>query len=380
MRLRPEHYPPAPVRIALTHAFCWPEVRRGAERFAPALGAALARRGHEVTHFSAAWNPGRNVEDGVETVRLRRLRHGDYGHEADFGRRLLPRLLAHRFDAVHSLGRRDAQASMRAAAIRRDGRRTVFTDLGFPDRAYWEAQGRREARSVARVMAGIDVYSAMSQTAVAELESNYGRRDGVVVPGGVDLGAFRPAPAREKHPTILFSGAISERRKGVPVLLAALPHIAAGEPDVVLWLSGPGDPEPWLAEVPPQVRERVRVLGLGDPDRQHERYGTAWVTCLPSTHDSFGMSLLESLACGTPIVATTHGAPQELVREAATGELCEPDDPDALARACLRALGLARRAETVAACRAVAEPFDWDRGLAPLCERLYAGGAADGAG
>jgi glycosyltransferase involved in cell wall biosynthesis len=116
------------------------------------------------------------------------------------------------------------------------------------------------------------------------------------------------------------------------------------------------------------------MLGVGDAASQHERYGRAWVTCLPSTHDSFGMALLESLACGTPLVTTTHSAPQELVDAGVTGELCPPQDPAALADACLRGFALARRPQTVAACRASAEPHDWDAGLAPLCERLYAGG------
>ena len=113
------------------------------------------------------------------------------------------------------------------------------------------------------------------------------------------------------------------------------------------------------------------MLGIGAADRQHERYGQAWVTCLPSTHDSFGMALLESLACGTPLVTTTHSAPQELVAAGVTGELCPPEDPAALAAACVRAIGLARTDGIAARCRASAEPYDWDRGLAPLCERLY---------
>ena len=244
------------LRIALTHAFCWPEVRRGAERFVPALGAALVRRGHEVLHYSAAWKPAHTDEDGVETIRLRRLFRHDYRHEADFGRRLLPRLALGHFDAVHSLGRHDAVASIRAARLRRDDRRTMFTDLGLPDRAFWAAQGGREARCGARV-AGIDVYSGMSQTAVDYLAANYGRLDGVVVPGGVALGTFRPATTRELRPTILFSGAITERRKGVPVLLAALPMIAAREPEVVVWLSGPGDAESLLAEARRPARANV---------------------------------------------------------------------------------------------------------------------------
>ena len=62
------------------------------------------------------------------------------------------------------------------------------------------------------------------------------------------------------------------------------------------------------------------------------------------------------------------------MREGVTGTLCAPEDPAELAAACLRGLALGPPARTAAACRASAEPFDWDRGLAPLCERLYRDG------
>jgi phosphatidylinositol alpha-mannosyltransferase len=360
------------VRIALTHAFCWPEVRRGAERFVPALGAALVRRGHDVVHFSAAWEPGEAVENGVRTVRLGRRFRNDHRHEADFGRRVMPRLARDRFDVVHSMGHHDAVAAIRAQRFR-PSMRTVITELGLPIPEWWRSEGRGEARALRRVVKGIDVFSGMSRCAVELLAANYGRGDGVVVPGGVDVDAFRPALQREPVPTILFSGAIMERRKGVPVLLEALPQVARAEPDVQLWLSGPGDAQPLVDAAPEESRKRTRLLGLGDPALQPERYGRAWITCLPSTYDSFGMALLESLACGTPLVTTTHSAPQDLVEEGVTGELCEPSDPEALAAACLRGFELARRPETAAACRASAERLDWDRGLAPLCERLYLG-------
>lgn len=362
------------MRIAFTHAYCWPEVRRGAERFIPALGAALVRRGHEVVHYSSAWKPGREVIDGVTTVRMRRLFDEQYRHEADFGRRLLPYLLRESFDAVHSFGRRDALASIRAARLRR-GRRTVITDLGLPNRAYWEAVGPKEARAVERVVQAVDVYSGMSQCAVDCLAREYRRTDGVVVPGGVDLSAFLPAEGRERAPTILFSGAFTEPHKEVPLLLEALAVVARTQPDAQLWLSGPGDAAELLARAPAPARERTRVLGLGEADRQHERYGRAWATCLPTRYDSFGMALAESLACGTPLVTTTEGAPPELVQPGVTGELSAPGDPEELARACLRAFDLARRPETAQACRVSASRFDWDAGLAPLAERIYAGGA-----
>jgi phosphatidyl-myo-inositol alpha-mannosyltransferase len=359
------------VRIAFTHAYCWPEVRRGAERFIPSLGAALARRGHEVVHFTAADAGGRDVLDGVEIVRLRRLRERGYRHEADFGRRVLPHLAARRFDAVHSMGRRDALASVRAARLH-SRRRTVYTDLGIPMRDVWR-NIPKEARAVEKVVAGIDVYSCMSRWAVDHLRREYAREDGAVVPGGIDFERFVPAPAREPHPVILFSGAFDAPHKEVPLLLEALALVAEHEPEAELWLSGEGDPEPLLEAAPPAARERTRNLGVGDAHRQHERYGRAWVTCLPSRFDSFGMALLESLACGTPLVTTTEGAPHELVTEHVTGELCAPGDARGLAAACVRAFELARRPGTVDACRSTAEPFDWDRGLAPLVERLYAG-------
>jgi phosphatidylinositol alpha-mannosyltransferase len=358
------------VRIAFTHAFCWPEVRRGAERFIQELGAALVRRGHDVTILSAGRDPSTTVDDGVTTIRLRRRHEDTWAHEADFGRRVLPRLVAGRFDAVHSMGRRDALASIRAARLH-PRRRTVITDLGLPSRAFWALHGK-EAQVVERVVQGIDVYSCMSRYALDHLERDYGRTDGVVVPGGVSLVSFRPQE-RAPAPTILFSGALDEPRKGIATLLAALPTVAAASPDVQLWLSGPGDPGPTLAAAPAEAVRRTEVLGTGEAQAQHERYGRAWVTCLPSVGDSFGMALVESLACGTPIVVSSDGAPKELVTPGRTGQICPPQDPPALAAALLEGLELARQPETVEACRATAARFDWDGALAPQCEALYAG-------
>jgi glycosyltransferase involved in cell wall biosynthesis len=100
-------------------------------------------------------------------------------------------------------------------------------------------------------------------------------------------------------------------------------------------------------------------------------YGTAWVTVLPSKWESFALALVESLACGTPVVATRHGASPERVVEG-TGFLSEPDDLDSLVDACDRALDLASDPAIAARCRSAAEPWDWDA-LAPRYERIYRG-------
>lgn len=360
------------VRIAITHCVCWPEVRRGGERFIQELGAALVDRGHEVTILSSGWDATTDELDGVTTVRMQR-RHEDFGaHERDFGRRVLPVLLRDRYDIVHSVGRHDAVASIRAARVRR-GRRTVFTDLGLPSTAWWRTQPRADQRAVRAVVRHIDVYGCMSRYALEFLEADYGRSDGVITPGGVDLDGFTPATEREPVPTILFSGAIDEPRKGVATLVGAMERLVAEIDGVRLWLSGPGDASPLLEAASDAVRSRVEVLGVGDRDRQHERYGRAWVTTLPSTHDSFGMALIESLACGTPLAVTTHGAPKELVDAGSTGALCEPGDVDGLADALSECIDLAREPETVDRCRDSARRFDWRESVAPLLEGMYTG-------
>ena len=92
---------------------------------------------------------------------------------------------------------------------------------------------------------------------------------------------------------------------------------------------------------------------------------------MPSTDDTFGLALVEALACGTPVVAGDHAALPELVKNDVTGTLCQPGDAPSVARACLRALELARAPGTADACRESVRPYDWMTGVAPLCLAAY---------
>jgi phosphatidylinositol alpha-mannosyltransferase len=352
------------VRVALTHPYCWPEVRRGGERLLHELGGALARRGHDVTILSSASDPGRTVEDGVRVVRLPAPRGSGLRQELRFSRTVLPSLLRERFDVVHSLGPGDACASIAAARVRRH--RTVFTHLGIPIREWFaERADFRHQRFIARYA---DVYTCLSQHAATTFQSGFGRR-AKVTPGGVRLASFEPTTSRAPQPTLLYSGSLDEPRKQLGDLLQALPIVARSQPDVRLWLSGPGDPSELVASAPAEARERTERLPLGTPDLSPV-YGEAWATVLPSKWEAFGLVLLESLACGTPVVAADHASLPELI-EAGTGALAAPEDPASLAEACLTALELATQDGIVDRCRARAVPYDWDAGIAPLFERLY---------
>lgn len=354
------------MRVAITHPYSWPEVRRGAERIIVETARALAARGHDVTVFSSGSTSGTSDLHGARLVRFtRRANKRAWLHEQWFGWRVAPHLAAGRFDVTHSFMPHDAVAAIRTKRI--GGHRTLYDEMGVPG-LIWDRLRDRKARE--RVVRDVDVYGCMSQYALDALDGL--GRQGVRIPGGVRLDQFQPAPAREPTPTLLFSGAFDVPFKGVAGLLEALALVAEDEPDVRLWLSGPGDGRALLAAAPAAARERTEILPLGTPDEQPGRYGRAWATVLPSQRESFGMVMLESLACGTPIVTTDHGAPQELVTPA-TGAVGRAGDARSLADALLRAIELARDPATVDACRGSAAPYDWDTGLAPLLERLYAG-------
>ena len=359
------------MKVAITHPYSWPEVRRGAERIVVETAAALAQRGHDVTVITAGSQAATATVDGYRLRKLRRRHENNHEHEEWFAKALVPRLVAGRYDVVHSLFPADALAAVRTRAL--GGHRVVYEELGIPYAWWWEWQPDTEIRR--RLVEAVDDYACMSLTALRALGRDHGRA-GVLIPGGVRLDDFAISPQRADRPTVLFSGTLTDRGKGVHFLLDAVAIAAEKEPDIELWLSGPGDPSPWLEAAPAAARQRTVHLPLGEPNEQGDRYGRAWVTSLPSRGDSFGMVLLESLACGTPIVVTSDGAPPELVTDG-TGVVVSPDDPEALAVGLLEAIELAADPATAPRCRATAAPFAWETGIAPQLEVIYAGRGRD---
>jgi phosphatidylinositol alpha-mannosyltransferase len=301
----------------------------------------------------------------VRTIRLRRLFKSPGRHERTFGYRIAPYLVRGRFDVVHAMMARDAYCALRVR--RMGGYRLVFDEMGIPYKWYWE--GHPDGRIRQQLIKEADIYGCMSQHALDVLRQDWGRQ-GSLIPGGVRLSQFPIGTKRERVPTVLFSGALDEPRKGLAVLLEAAALLATDNPSLQLWLSGPGDPGPLLDQAPPLARKATRVLPLGMPEEQGERYSRAWVTALPSTSESFGLVLIESLAAGTPIVVANNAAPPELVTPL-TGAISEPQDPISLAKALAEALALASQPETAGRCRQAARQFDWDEYIAPLLERLY---------
>jgi phosphatidylinositol alpha-mannosyltransferase len=111
----------------------------------------------------------------------------------------------------------------------------------------------------------------------------------------------------------------------------------------------------------------VRFLGAGQLADLPALFGRAAISVLPSRWEPFGMVLLESMATGTPVVATRDGAIPEIVTDPALGRLfdpgpegtVEPNNLDGLVNALAEGLELSRRPETADRCRVYAEQFSW---------------------
>jgi phosphatidylinositol alpha-mannosyltransferase len=343
------------VRIAIVHPFAWPDVLRGGERQAHDLAWWLAKQGHDVDYVTGGPGRSEEVRDGARIVRLHH-RHGErltglgVTKLDSFGLAVLPWLTRNRYDVVNAL------APTAAMAARMAGQRVVYTAIGHPieigrnrDRDRWLLTAAARAAHVV---------TAVSESAATTARGLTGRPVWVTNPGvRTDLFTPRLAP-RTPPPRLLFPANAGEPRKGLATLVSAMPAVLAAMPDARLWLGGGGAPP---GDLDPVVRSAVDELGLADPlAGVPDRFRDATVTVLPSVDEAFGLVLVESLACGTPVVATRSGGMPETVTDD-VGRLFAPDDPAALADALIEVVAMAADAVVVQRCADHALQWDWDR-------------------
>jgi phosphatidylinositol alpha-mannosyltransferase len=189
--------------------------------------------------------------------------------------------------------------------------------------------------------------------------------DAVLIPNGVDVARFssaQPLPGRQAdRPTVVFLGRIDEPRKGLAVLLEALPELVRLVPDVRLLVAGPGDADEVREAVPRSLRDRVELLGRVSEADKPRVFASGSVYCAPNTHgESFGIVLVEAMAAGTPVVASDLEAFRRVLDDGRSGVLAPVRDAGALAAA-LGALLVdrPRREQLAAAGRERVRAYDW---------------------
>lgn len=163
-------------------------------------------------------------------------------------------------------------------------------------------------------------------------------------------GGFRAHHGLGDGPLVGFVGRFAEE-KGIAYLIDSVPLVLSQIPDVRYVLAGPTEMVPG-ERVHEKIRPKMEALGsslihvglLSDAELA-EFYRTVDVLVLPSTNstESFGMTQVEAMLSGTPVVATDIPGVREPVRVTGMGKLVPPCDEQALARAIVAVLRDRRR-------------------------------------
>jgi glycosyltransferase involved in cell wall biosynthesis len=136
-----------------------------------------------------------------------------------------------------------------------------------------------------------------------------------VIPNGVCLDQFHPIETKAPVPTILFVGTYKNRKRGALLMRAFEQRVRAVIPDAQLWMV--------CDDAPPATG--VTVLGRVGEAQLAELYRKAWVFCLPSSYEGFGVPYIEAMASGTAVVATPNPGANEVLAQGHFGQLVEPE-------------------------------------------------------
>lgn len=217
---------------------------------------------------------------------------------------------------------------------------------------------------------------AVSREALRTIQRHEDSADAVIIPNGVNVDRFATAPlvpgwqGSPSHPTIAFLGRIEEPRKGLQVLLEAMPRLLAQMPGLRLLVAGPGDPEHLLRQVDPAVRAACSFLGLVSDAEKASLLRSVDAYVAPNTgSESFGIILVEAMSAGAPVVASDLPSFTDVLDGGRAGAGFRAGDPVALADTVLEVLRRPDLRDHLArAGSARARHFDWSRVAADVVD------------
>jgi glycosyltransferase involved in cell wall biosynthesis len=186
-----------------------------------------------------------------------------------------------------------------------------------------------------------------------------------VLGNGADTSIFRPQDGQPQHKQdyILTVGRLGPR-KGLEDLIACAAHVVQERPHLCFYIAGDG---PYRNRLERRARalgvdRHVTFLGhIGDRGRLVELYPGAAAYLHPAHYEGLPTVLLEAMACGRPVIATSVSGALDVIRDGRNGLLVSPRAPAGLAKAVLKLLeNPALGARLGAAARAtVARHFSW---------------------
>ena len=219
---------------------------------------------------------------------------------------------------------------------------------------------------IEKLTARIAVSEAARETLTEHLET-----DAIVVPNGIYADRYRDGKvdSRWTGNTLGFIGRFEETRKGLEVLVNALPSIIAQYPDVKVFVAGPGDKDAFLKNVDSQLHSRFTFLGRISEEEKANFLTSVSLYIAPNTGgESFGIILAEALAGGASVVASDIPAFDSLLGHGTYGTLFQSENPDDLAKKVIDLLGNeGKRREIATRGKLYAQEFDWD----VVAEKIY---------
>ena len=212
--------------------------------------------------------------------------------------------------------------------------------------------------AIEKLSARIAVSEAARLTLTDHLDT-----DAVIIPNGIYANRYADGKTIEKWSgnTIGFIGRFEEPRKGLSVLVDALPVISRFAPDVKIFVAGPGDPAEVIEGIDPQLRQRFEFLGKITESEKADFMSSVAVYVAPNTGgESFGIILAEALAGGACVVASDIPAFDDLLGHGEFGALFESESSTELAKVVIDLLrDETKRKELSARGKERAKMFDW---------------------
>lgn len=188
--------------------------------------------------------------------------------------------------------------------------------------------------------------------------------DAIVIPNGIFAEKFRAGVVRPEWTgnTLGFMGRFEESRKGLSVLLDALPVVLREIPDLRVFVAGPGESDDVMKKIDPAIKNRVSYLGRLDEDEKADFLSSVALYVAPNTGgESFGIILAEAMAAGASIVASDIPAFDSLLGEGKYGSLFKSEDSPDLARVLIEMLRDHHRRRAIAAVgQEHSYVFDWE--------------------
>ena len=204
---------------------------------------------------------------------------------------------------------------------------------------------------------------AVSEEAKKTMIDHFGG-DAVVIPNGVRVKNFNNAqmlPGFDKEQTVVFVGRLDEPRKGVQVLLEAMPAVFDKYPALKLLLVGPGDVDEILKSIDSKYRTRIEFKGFVNSEVKASCYATGTVYVAPNLGgESFGIVLLEAMATGTPVLASDLPAFKRVLDDGKYGKLFKTNNANDLANSLIELIGNKSERDNLKTEGIIrAQQFDW---------------------